>query len=241
MNIANKLHDTDIVMMRKDPIVFSTSGYDTVGFVFPCHGGGLPIGLKEKLNRININYSTYTYGICSYSGYIGHGLKELDSIITLDYYNYISHHCSCIWLLPHKLMIPPVSIETANKRSKRLSEEIAEDIQNRVCSDKPVPSKLLNKAESKAWPILSSKISKKFSVNNDCVSCGQCVNICPKGNITMVDGKPAFGDKCINCLGCLQYCPTEAINVGQKTEKRERYHNPNISAELLLRSVIHID
>ena len=34
-------------------------------------------------------------------------------------------------------------------------------------------------------------------------------------------------------MGCVQYCPVEAINVGNITKKRERYHNFNVTPEEL--------
>ena len=104
------------------------------------------------------------------------------------------------------------------------------------------PCNPFNSVESKAWPKLAGKKAKKLAVNKEtCVSCGQCAKLCPKGNIKLVDGHPTFGNDCIQCLGCLQYCPTESIYMGKKTQKREHYHNPNITPEELMQTVIHID
>jgi NAD-dependent dihydropyrimidine dehydrogenase PreA subunit len=63
-----------------------------------------------------------------------------------------------------------------------------------------------------------------------CIGCGQCVKICPNGNIRLIAGTPSFGDNCYQCVSCLQYCPKQAISLGGPTEKRERYHNPNVPA-----------
>lgn len=40
---------------------------------------------------------------------------------------------------------------------------------------------------------------------------------------------------------CLQYCPKGAISVGNVTDKREHYHNPNVRAGELTEQIIHID
>ena len=77
--------------------------------------------------------------------------------------------------------------------------------------------------------------------DTDCVGCGQCARLCPRGNISIVNGRASIGTNCIGCLSCLQYCPKQAINMGGATVKRERYHNPNVSAADLCQKVIHID
>ena len=75
---------------------------------------------------------------------------------------------------------------------------------------------------------------------DDCVGCGTCAQICPRGNIRMEGGKPVFGENCMGCLSCVQLCPMEAINIGKITEKRERYPNRRVTAAELAQKVIHI-
>ena len=65
--------------------------------------------------------------------------------------------------------------------------------------------------------------------------------LCPKGNIRMIGGRPEFGTDCIQCLSCLQFCPRRAINIGAASETRERWHNPNVTADELNEKLIHID
>ena len=100
---------------------------------------------------------------------------------------------------------------------------------------------LLNKLESAVWPTLTKLKAQKLSVTEDCVGCGQCAKLCPRGNIRLEGGKPSFGTDCIQCLSCLQYCPKQAINMGGVTVNRERYHNPKVSAAELMEKVIHIN
>lgn len=240
-NIAKKLGDTDIVMMRSAPCKTDASEAKRVGFVFPCYAGGLPGDVEKYLKDIKLAPNTYTFGIVSYSGYPGIGLSILNSIHPLDYWMGISHQCSCIWLFPHTLMMPKLSPEKAQARSEQLAEHAALDILCGKKSNKAPASNPLNALEASAWPKLCEKKAAKMTASSACVACGQCEKLCPKGNIKVVGGRAIFTENCIGCLSCLQYCPQKAIHLGGVTKTREHYHNPNVSADELRQALIHID
>ena len=107
--------------------------------------------------------------------------------------------------------------------------------------DRAPLSNPVNAFEAGLWPKLSGKKAAKMKASDACVGCGQCVKLCPKGNIRLENGKASFGGNCIGCLSCLQYCPTGAISLGGITEKRARYHNAKVSAADLCQKIIHID
>ncbi len=67
---------------------------------------------------------------------------------------------------------------------------------------------------------------KQFRYDENCTGCGICGKVCPVGNITMEDGRPSWGRTCQLCEGCLNFCPEEAVQFGDKTAGRTRYHNP---------------
>ena len=106
--------------------------------------------------------------------------------------------------------------------------------------DRAPLSNPVNAFEAGLWPKLSGKKAARMKASDACVGCGQCVKLCPKGNIRLENGKASFGGSCIGCLSCLQYCPRQAINMGGLTVNRERYHNPHVSAGELTEKVIHI-
>ena len=54
-------------------------------------------------------------------------------------------------------------------------------------------------------------------------SCGICAKVCPLNNITMVDGKPVWGNDCIHWSACINRCPKLAIEYGKKTQGKNRY------------------
>lgn len=59
----------------------------------------------------------------------------------------------------------------------------------------------------------SGSFAKKLKANDSCSGCCRCKINCPRSNITIVDGKPAWGKDCINCFRCLYGCPVKVITV----------------------------
>ena len=139
-HIAHELGDTDIIMMRRKPAVTDVREAKRVGFVFPCYAGGLPEGVEESLRTIKATPYSYKFAVCQFAGYAGNGLAMVDRLFPLDYWRTVSHHCSCIWLFPHNVMSPPMSVEGAQKRSARVAKEVAQAAKQGVHRPKSIPS-----------------------------------------------------------------------------------------------------
>lgn len=50
-----------------------------------------------------------------------------------------------------------------------------------------------------------------LKINEECISCGTCVDTCPLGAI--VEGDPVYQitDECTECRACVDSCPVNAI------------------------------
>ena len=239
--IARVMGGADIVSMRTRPAVLDATGAKRVGFVFPCYGGGLPGRVEEYVREIKLAPDAYKFAVEQYAGYLGCGLHKIDEIVGLDYWDSVSNHSTCIWLMPHVLTVPPTSKQEAQNRIDRKGMQVGAAALAGKRSEKKPPVNELFAKMSEGFSQMHVKNIEKFTVSDACIGCGTCERLCPRGNITLVDGKPQFGKDCIGCLGCVQYCPKEAINVGQITVRRERFPNPGVSAAELAQPVIHID
>lgn len=66
--------------------------------------------------------------------------------------------------------------------------------------------------------------SDKLKINDDCIGCGKCADICPMNNISMKNGKPCPNSRCTMCYRCISSCPKQAITlVGDKVLKQYRF------------------
>lgn len=103
-------------------------------------------------------------------------------------------------------------------------------IAEKIKSGEPLPAKRITFADK----IMSGPVNplfyalfvsdKKFTVTDNCVSCGKCAKRCPLNNITLEDGKPVWHGNCTHCMACIGGCPAKAIEYGSKSKKRNRYY-----------------
>ncbi|MBQ4424271.1 MAG: EFR1 family ferrodoxin [Lachnospiraceae bacterium] len=239
--IAKALGDTDIVMMRSFPAVTDARKAKRVGFIFSCMAGGLPGDVEAYIRELQIAPDAYTFAVEQYAGYPGCGLRKIDEIVHLDYWTGVSNHSTAIWLMPHKVTLPPTTPEKARQRISRKAAEVAAAVLAGKKSGKKPPKAAAFEQMSKGLGKSHARRVKTFKANNDCTGCGLCAQLCPRGNIQIIRERPYFGTDCIGCLSCVQLCPNAALNIGKITEKRERFPNPNIRPAELTEKVIHID
>lgn len=74
-----------------------------------------------------------------------------------------------------------------------------------------------------------------FHVNEYCISCGRCEDICPVDNIQLLGGKPSWDHNCEQCFACLNWCPESAIQFGDGTEDADRYHHTDVKIVDMMR------
>ena len=101
-----------------------------------------------------------------------------------------------------------------------------------IAQRKPFPERrisLLDKAKSSFVNDIFCRYiikSSPFRVDDRCIGCGKCADLCPLNNIELKDGKPVWNKDCTHCMACICHCPTEAIEYGRKSVGKRRYRCP---------------
>lgn len=64
-------------------------------------------------------------------------------------------------------------------------------------------------------------------VNDRCTGCGQCVCLCPVGNLSLCNGRVVPQDRCVLCYRCVNRCPQQALRVVYPQAVVAQYPGPN--------------
>jgi ferredoxin len=235
--IAAALGDCELVPIAS---LKNTSGTITppaerVGIVCPVYFAGLPAMVASFAARLDLSHSRYTFSVVTLGGSGGSSaLRQLDRILRdrqgrgLD--------AGFMVRMPGNYILM-YSAPAGNKQEKILAmaDEELTAIAGAIdrCEKPKLPSSFLaNLVHALAYPRFASHVhddDRKFSVTDQCTSCGTCAAICPAGNIELVDGKPVWQHRCELCCGCIHLCPVQAIQAGPRTGARLHYRNPSVT------------
>ena len=83
------------------------------------------------------------------------------------------------------------------------------------------------------------KSEKYFTATDDCIDCGVCTFVCPRGNYELTGRGVRIEGDCEFCFACIQNCPQKAIRFieqeegtwpdGKEVNPNARYRNENVS------------
>ncbi|PXX80541.1 EFR1 family ferrodoxin [Dielma fastidiosa] len=198
--------------------------------VAPTYAWRIPRIVEEYLHKTKLNGSKKVYFVLTCGGAIGNAEANLKRLCADQGYQFqgcaeviMPENYIALYSAPNQQEALKI-IEAADALLARIAEWIKNgssipaqpiSFKGKVCSQiiNPLFYSLMVKAD-------------KFYAKADCVSCGQCVNVCLLNNIRLVNGKPQWGKDCTHCMACICRCPVEAIEYGKHTEGLNRYTCP---------------
>lgn len=106
--------------------------------------------------------------------------------------------------------------EEIDKFSKKAEEKIRHVVEeffnNHKVKESVFPARILvGKIAFHGFDKMLPKLAAKLSSTEECNKCGICLRNCPKGNITLEDGRAFFHSNCMMCTRCIHLCPVNAI------------------------------
>lgn len=207
---------------------------EVIGLIYPIHCGSLPIVVEDFISKLKVNDKTYIFAI-GVTG--GGGAKESFPHINelLDNKNELSNYLTVKYISNYTRSGRNPTKERVLKSielNESLIDEFIESLKKREINK--VNYKRGNRLFYNAWKNWFKNKDKSFNANDECIGCEMCKTICPVDDIKIINNKPTWLGKCTDCMACINICPKEAINIGSKTLKKNRYRNPFIDVKELI-------
>ncbi|MDR2734643.1 MAG: EFR1 family ferrodoxin [Spirochaetota bacterium] len=237
-DLATYLSESKLSAMSENPGNKKIIHKNTrVGLVFPTYVWGLPNIVREFVPRLQLE-DCFIFSAVSCGGNIGAANRQLQDLLEaqgmkLSAGFQVRMPGNYIRMYPAQ---PPDKIKKILVASRAKVREIAK-ILNRN-EEHPYEngafwSRILAGVIYKSFLARLDTVAEQFRVTDRCASCGNCAAICPSRiiKIPKKGAEPQWNGHCEQCLACIQWCPEEAIEFGNKTKGRRRYHYPGIRAE----------
>ncbi len=211
---------------RKKAFHYVLKGNEALGFVFPVYFYTVSDPVLEFVQNLTAENAGFVYAVIPCGASIGSAGAVLKSELAK---RGLALQRVDALVVPDGALIY-YDIDTPDKLQKQL-EHAAEELSvikkavdgrqgNRIAGSAAVGRAMLAAYHA-------GMSTKAFRVEDTCIHCGKCAEICPSEAISMKDGKPVWTkSRCWKCCGCINRCPVSAIQYGSKTAARGRYVNP---------------
>lgn len=215
---------------------YTLSEGERIGFCFPVHGWQPPAIVRKFIAKLTIVGSRghYCFALCTCGDNVGdtmaifnrdleqRGLKAMSTFSLIMPETYV-----CLpFMYTDTKERERQKIETARKELHGIAETVERRLEG------------IEKLTKGAMPLLYSYViggyfNKRmitdipFRVDNSCIRCGRCAEVCPTANI--IGGKGTLPQwrhdgNCTCCLACYHHCPKHAINYNNRTRRRGQYY-----------------
>ena len=203
----------------------------TVGVVSPTYAWGLPVIVREFLQKLTLStkpdylWFTATYGTTP--GQTGSFAEDILCANDLSVSAKFSVKMPDTWT-PIFDLSSKSKVQRINEAAEQQIDRIISEIKKHACGDfmeNKTPMFLTKAVYGLEYD--SMRRTSHFKVEDTCIGCGLCARNCPVSAIEVREKKPIWvKDECVMCLRCLHHCPKFAIQYGGRTKRHGQYTHP---------------
>lgn len=211
---------------------------DKIGIVAPIYAGELPQTVRRFIEKAKFDTS-YFYMLLTYG--------NKDSVAGVWSEKFCRNHGIKVDFIQTVLMVdnylPSFDMDEQMAMNKHVDEQIQKAKKKIDERQQSIPQPTQEGIE--AYQMVSQRFTLHPELNNGetiqmtlrCVGCSICEQVCPIGNIKMVNGKAQRISKtCDFCLACVQNCPFLAIGLKIDKNPSARYRHPKITLKDIVQS-----
>lgn len=217
---------------------------DEIGLVYPIYGHMPPYMVREFIKKAQLK-AEYKFAVLTY------GMRKCNAV---EIWDGISRKAGNVFdyigtIVMVDNWLPNFDMNDQMKIDKHIPENLAKitsDLSNRRRWHEPVTQE--EREQHEGFMNLSGldpevgflmKADRSFRVTDDCIHCGICTYVCPRGNYELTGQGVKMQGDCEFCFACIQNCPQRAIQFkknedgtwpdGSEKNPNARYRNENVS------------
>lgn len=217
---------------------------DEIGLVYPIYGHMPPYMVREFIKKAQLK-AEYKFAVLTY------GMRKCNAV---EIWDGISRKAGNVFdyigtIVMVDNWLPNFDMNEQMKIDKHIPENLAKitsDLSNRRRWHEPVTQE--EREQHEGFMNLSGldpevgflmKADRSFRVTDDCIHCGICTYVCPRGNYQLTGQGVKMQGDCEFCFACIQNCPQRAIQFkknedgtwpdGSEKNPNARYRNENVS------------
>lgn len=219
--------------------VYTLKENERIFFVYPVHSWGPAVPVARFIKQLTLkNYTTQAvYSVSTCGDECGYTSARLSRLLSKRGLSLTSGYSV---VMPNNyILMQGFTVDTKEVEEKKLqeapdrTEAIIEAIRQQNSDGLYHTGSLPFLKSRVVYPLFADYAigRNSFFATDECIACGLCERVCPTGTITGSDtGKPQWADTCVQCVACIHRCPVRAIEYGKQTQKKGRYHHPEINS-----------
>jgi ferredoxin/flavodoxin len=209
-----------------------------VGFGYPIHGSDLPQPMKEFIEALPQYPGKDALVFCTQWLWSGDGASLGASMLKEKGYTVKwGEH----FLMPNNVSVSVIRLPYTNDPARlsavrqRAARKISRLV-SRITAGKPYRhgfntlAYLLGCMQRVPYRRYYHRLQNDIAINYDiCIDCGDCVRLCPVGNLYYAGEEIKTKGNCILCTRCYNFCPVAAVTYMKRPhlpERGEPYRGP---------------
>ncbi|MCF7924655.1 MAG: EFR1 family ferrodoxin [Candidatus Izimaplasma sp.] len=206
--------------------------YDLVGIGYPIYGSDIPQIIYNIINKLQPENSKKGFIFCTQLMFSGDGaayvakklVKKGFIIRQLAHFNMPNNITDSLGFIANKTNYDKL-LKRKQKQVDKFVKAINKD--KRKMKGKNIFSNILGLIQR----IPFQKFEKSFyehaiKIEDTCILCKKCIDLCPVDNFSIKDNKLIENDKCILCYRCINHCPTKSLHISKKKLVKKPYKGP---------------
>ena len=249
--VARELGGKNIISipqaLKKGELVYEA---DEIGIVYPVYGHMPPNLVKDFLKVAKLK-ADYFFAVLTYGNNRGASPEVWDEFASGCGYKF--HYITTILIVDNWLHA--FDMNEQMKIDKKIPEQLehikadltahAQGMDEITDQDRQFTNGFLRWTGMNKEDGFKYEARDRFQIDmNECVACGICMEVCPRGNYALTGRGVETNGQCDYCLAGVHACPQKAITfkpskqwlLGPERNPKARYLNPEVALNDIKRS-----